>query len=42
MEQGKSKGFADSIDEVMATDDAATMGAGSTKTIEVNRERSES
>ena len=42
MERGKSNGSANSIGEVTARDDAATIDAGSTKAIEVNRERSES
>ena len=42
MERGKSKGFDNSMGEVMVTDDAAAIDAGSTKAIEVNSERSES
>jgi len=42
MERGKSKGFTNSIGEVIATDGAVKMDAGSTNAIEVNSERSES
>ncbi len=42
MQRGKSMGFANSMGEVMAIDDAAAMDAGRTKAIEVNCERSES
>ncbi len=42
MESGECKDFANSIGEVIATDGAAVMDAGSTKAIEVNSERSES
>jgi len=42
MKRGKSKGFANSMGEVIAPDGAAAMDAGSTKAIEVSTELSES
>jgi hypothetical protein len=42
MERGKSKGFANSIGDLMNATVAAAMGGGSTKAIEVSSERSES
>jgi hypothetical protein len=42
MEHGKSKGFANSIDDSIAADAATATDGGSTKAIEVTSERSES
>jgi hypothetical protein len=42
MERRKFTGFANSMGEVIAPDGAAAMSGGSTKAIEVNKERSES
>jgi hypothetical protein len=42
MERRKFAGFANSMGEMIVTDGAAATSAGSTKAIEVNRERSES
>jgi len=42
MQRGRSKGFANSIGEVIAVDRPADTPAGSTKAIEVSSERSES
>jgi len=42
MERGKSKGFANSIGDLIAADEASTTDGGSTKAIEVTIERSES
>ena len=42
MERGKSKGFAKSIGDLIATAAAAAMDEGSTKAIEAASERSES
>ncbi|OLB91297.1 MAG: hypothetical protein AUI02_09820 [Acidobacteria bacterium 13_2_20CM_2_57_12] len=42
MERGKSKGFANSIGELIVVDRAADTPVGSTNAIEVSNERSES
>ena len=42
MERGKSKGFANSIGDLIAADAATATHEGSTKAIEVTSERSES
>jgi len=42
MERGKSKGFANSIGELIVVDRAADTPVGSTNAIEVSSERSES
>ncbi len=42
MERGKSKGFANSIGDLIAVDAATATDGGSTKAIEVTSERSES
>lgn len=42
MERGKSKGFANSIGDLIAADAATATDGGSTKAIEVTSERSES
>jgi len=42
MDRGNSKGFDNSIAEVIAPDGGAATDAGSTKAIEANRERSDS
>ena len=42
MERGKSKGFANSIGELIVVDRAADTPAGSTKAIKMSSERSES
>jgi hypothetical protein len=42
MERGRSKGFDNSIGEVIVVDRAADTPAGSTNAIEVSSERSES
>jgi hypothetical protein len=42
MVRGKSKGFANSVGEVLATDGDAAMDPGNTKAIEATSKRSES
>jgi hypothetical protein len=42
MERGKFKGFANSIDDLIAADAATATDGGSTKAIELTNERSES
>jgi hypothetical protein len=42
MEGGKFKGFANSIDDLIAADAATATDGGSTKAIELTNERSES
>jgi hypothetical protein len=42
MVRGKSKGFANLVGEVLATDGEAAMDPGNTKAIEATSERSES
>jgi len=42
MERGRSKGFANSIGELIVVDHAADTPTGSTKAIEVSSDRSES
>jgi hypothetical protein len=42
MERGKFKGFANSIDDLIAADAATATDGGSTKAIELTNERPES